>query len=161
MGRQPAVAQRSLKVTTQAQSPQRVSAGREAAIDLAPELLEVLREINAKLDRLLAARAPAAPLSRDDRAFLARLLPAAAGVLGSEPFHAAELCEHDAAALRLVCAGLSARRLGRLLRRAADIPIAGYVVKRRGVEAGAVLWQIFAAGNEKVSAPHVTSAARA
>jgi hypothetical protein len=117
-----------------------------------------LREINAKLDRLLARDRPAAPLSRDDRALLRRLLPAVAGVLGSEPFHAAELCEHDAPALRLVCAGLTARRLGRLLRRGADTPIAGYVVKRDGVEAGAVLWQIFAAGNEKVSVPHVTSA---
>ncbi len=80
--------------------------------------------------------------------------------MGSEPFHAAELIEHDAAALRLVCAGLSARRLGRLLRRAADIPIAGHVVKRRGVEAGAVLWRIFASVNEKVSVPHAPSADR-
>ena len=107
-------------------------------LDLLRALDAKVTALDAKLDRLLARR-PSAPLSRDDRSRLARLLPAAAGVLGSEPLHASELCEHESAALRLVCAGLSSRRLGQLFRRAADIPIAGYVVKDCGFEAGVQL----------------------
>jgi hypothetical protein len=130
-------------------------------------LVEVLKEL-AGLVRglrqdLAVARNPqvlAPTVSRDDRARLETLLPAMGGVFGSELVNSAEICESDAAALRLVCAGLSARALGRLLRRAAGTPIAGYMVERVGLEAGAVLWRVVQvpefSGNKKVSVPHAS-----
>lgn len=83
-------------------------------------------------------------LNRADRDALARLLPAIAGTLGSDLFTARELIEHSAPALRLVCVGLSARQLGKLLRRAHGQPVGGYVVSSDGLEVGAVLWRVLA-----------------
>jgi len=128
----------------------------------------VLAELRAHTAELRAIRLlleqwshrPVMPssLSRGDRAVLARLLPAIGGVLGSELFASADICESDAPALRLVRAGLTARQLGRLLRRAVGTPIAGYLVERVGAEAGVALWRVVAvaefSGNEKVSVPH-------
>jgi hypothetical protein len=37
---------------------------------------------------------------------------------------------------------MDARRLGKLLRRGADLPIDGYIVHAQGMEAGAVLWEV-------------------
>jgi hypothetical protein len=123
------------------------------ALELLAALLAEVRGLRSDLRR----ERPAPSLTREDRDRLARILPAVAGAVGSELFNSAELCEHDAAAVRLVCAGVSAKQLGRLLRRAVDTPISGYVVRRQGTEAGAVLWQILQVpdfpGNEKVSVP--------
>jgi hypothetical protein len=127
-----------------------------AVRDLAIAVVELRSDLAAQ-----RRRSAASPLSREDQTVLARLLPAAGAVVGSELFSSAELCEHEAAAVKLVCRGLTARQLGRLLRRAVDTPVAGYVVRRAGSEAGAVLWQIFQVpefpGNENVSVPHALS----
>jgi hypothetical protein len=83
-----------------------------------------------------------------------------AATLGSELFTSSELVEHQAPALRVVCVSLSAKAIGRLLRRAArdGTPICGYLVERQGVEAGAVLWRILEVPefpqNGKVSVAH-------
>jgi hypothetical protein len=126
--------------------------------DLLRELVAGQRRIIELLERRDTTRAT--PLSRADRAHLARLLPAIGAVLGSELFNSAEICEHEAPSLRLVCAGLSAKQFGRLLRRAADVAIDGYMVERQGIEAGAVLWRVVQvpefSRNEKVSIPHAT-----
>jgi hypothetical protein len=37
---------------------------------------------------------------------------------------------------------LNVKQLGRLLARAVDIPVSGYMVQRVGSEAGAVLWRV-------------------
>ena len=94
---------------------------------------------------------PGNRLRRADRARLARLLPAIAGALGSEPFTVAELFEH--AAVRLVLDGSSENRsepgrraqVGRLLERAIGLPVDGYVVARVGTELHRRLWTVTAA----------------
>ena len=100
-------------------------------------------------------------VSRADRMVLDRLLPAIGGSIGSELFSSAEIIEHDAVALRLVCAGLPVKQLGRLLRRAADVPVSGYMVQRQGTEAGAVLWRVVQVPEfprfEILSVPHTRS----
>lgn len=108
------------------------------------ETIDLLRQILTEIRGLRADLAPTGrrSLSREDRARLARLLPAIAGTLGSELFLTADVCEHDAAALRLVRANLNAKQLGRLLRRAVNTPIDGYLVLHEGTEAGAVLWRV-------------------
>jgi hypothetical protein len=138
-----------------------------AAADL--ETLTVLRELVAEVRGLrqdMRERAASAvpgeyrtqsTLSREDRARLARLLPAIAGALGSEPFLARDLFEHAAPAVRLVRRGLTPRRIGRLFRRAAGEAVAGYLVEAVDVELGAVLWRVVQVAefpeNEKVSVP--------
>jgi hypothetical protein len=128
------------------------------------EIRDEIRGLRADLGKAITDRLSVSSLSRADRGRLATLLPAIGGVFGSEEFHSADICEHDAAALRLVCAGLTARQLGRLLRRAAGTPIGGYLVERHGVEAGAVRWRVVHVpeflGNDKVSVPHATSRGR-
>ena len=61
---------------------------------------------------------------------------------GPELVSSSEICEHESAGLRLVCAGLNVKQMGRLLARAADIAASGYMVQRVGTEAGAVLWRV-------------------
>jgi hypothetical protein len=102
------------------------------------DILDELRLIRQAIER----PRPESSLSRTDRETLTRLLPAIGGAVGSELFSSAEICEHDAAGLRLVCAGLTVKQLGRLLARAADQPISGYMVLRESKEAGAVLWRV-------------------
>jgi hypothetical protein len=93
----------------------------------------------AVLERLQAQ--PARPqLSRADRQRLGRVLPAVAGVLGSEWFLSREVVQSGNPALRLVTHGLTPKSLGRLLRRATDQPVGGFVVRRAATERGAVLW---------------------
>jgi hypothetical protein len=84
-------------------------------------------------------------LRREDRATLERILPALAGALGSECFLAAEAVASNNPALVLVLAGMNARRLGRLLRRADGLEVCGYVARASGTEAGAILWSVLAA----------------
>jgi hypothetical protein len=104
----------------------------------------LLRELVAEVRGLRSdlTRRPVPSLSREDRARLSRLLPAIGATLGSELFNSAELHEHGSPALRLVRAGLNAKQLGRLLRRAANTPIDGYMVLHEGTEAGAALWRV-------------------
>ena len=70
------------------------------------------------------------------------MLPALGGVFGSDLFLTRDVLESEAAAVHVVRRGLNAQQVGRLLRRAADTPIAGYLVTRQGTEASAVLWRI-------------------
>jgi hypothetical protein len=115
---------------------------RTAPIDQTALLLDIvarLKRIEAAIERLGQQHKP---LSRADRQTLARILPAVAGVFGSEPFLASEVEEHESPGLQLVRAGMTARSIGRLLRRAVGIPIDGYVVERLSSEAGAVLWSV-------------------
>jgi hypothetical protein len=113
-------------------------------------LLELLREIRDELralrGELATGRSPSSALNRSDRARLARLLPAIAGVLGSEPFACRDLVDADAApALQLVTAGLEARALGCLFGRAAGQGIDGYVIDRAGNELHRRLWSVLRA----------------
>jgi hypothetical protein len=165
------IPKRYLEARPNAQSASTVRAGacpedqatppQAIVVDLLLELVEQVKGLRADL----AQHRPPSSLSREDRVLLARLLPAIGGALGSELFTSADVCEHASAALRLVRAGMNAKQLGRLLRRAADTPVAGYLVKRQGSEAGAALWQISQVpefpGNEKVSVPHAPSNGRA
>ena len=70
--------------------------------------------------------------------------PAAAwaGAVGSKEMFSFEILESRAPGLQLVTAGLTARTLGRLLRRATGVPIANYVVQRDGIESRAILWRV-------------------
>jgi hypothetical protein len=102
---------------------------------------DVLQELHA-IRLLLERQQPECSLNRTDRATLARLLPAIGGAMGSKIFSSAEVCEHTAPAVRLVCEGLSVRRLGKLFARAADSPVSGYMVQRQGTGAGAVLRRV-------------------
>lgn len=81
-------------------------------------------------------------LRREDRAALERILPGIAGALGSDLFLAIEAVAFDNPALVLVLGAMDARRLGKLRRRGADLPIDGYIVHAQGMEAGAVLWEV-------------------
>jgi hypothetical protein len=104
-------------------------------------LRELIAEVRGLREDMRAGRVGPS-LSRADRLLLAKMLPAIGGVFGSELFNSAEVCEHDAAALRLVCRGLTVKQFGRLLRRGAGTPINGYAIEREGTEAGAVLWRV-------------------
>ena len=79
-------------------------------------------------------------LTRADRAVLARLLPAVAGALGSEPFASRDLCTTPAT--RVVLRDLNVRQIGRLLARAEGIPIDGHVLEPAGVEINVRLWRV-------------------
>lgn len=81
-------------------------------------------------------------LSRVDQARLGAILPVVAATVGSAPFLVRELLGLESAGLRLVLAGLSAKALGKLLRRGEGVPVAGLVVEQVGVEAGAMLWKV-------------------
>jgi len=110
-------------------------------------LLEVLRELVAEVkglrQDLAQRRAPTPTLSRTDRERLSRLLPAIAGVYGSDSFACRDLVDDEAApALRLVTAGLDARSLGSLLARAIVHVVDGYVVERAGDELHVNLWRV-------------------
>ena len=100
-------------------------------------MLEELRLIRHVLERDQPSR-----LTRTDRETLARLLPAIGGVYGSDTFLAAEIATHRAPAIRVARGTLTARQVGRLLKRAEGTAVDGYVVTRLGAEDGAVLWQV-------------------
>jgi hypothetical protein len=81
-------------------------------------------------------------LSRADRDILARLLPAIGGAFGSELFLAADVIESDSPAVRPVRGKLTAKSLGKLLKRSAGVPVAGYLITAEGTEAGSLLWRV-------------------
>ena len=107
-------------------------------LDLLRQLVEGQRQIIALLER---QHRPSSVLTRQDQDKLGKLLPVIAGLRGSELFLTSELVESSAPAVRLVCQG-TARELGKLLRRAAGIPVGGYLVERVAREAGATLWRV-------------------
>jgi hypothetical protein len=73
---------------------------------------------------------PTTTLSRADREWLVRILPAIVGSLGSETFTSEEALE--ICSVKLVAKGFTTRKLGRLLARAAGKPIDGYLVEDLG-----------------------------
>lgn len=101
----------------------------------------VLAELRA-IRQLLERQQRPSSLTRADRTALARLLPAVGGVFGSDLFMVRELFESTAAAVRLVLEGCNPKQVGRLLRRAEGVPIAGLMVQRDGSELHAALWRI-------------------
>lgn len=115
------------------------------------ELATAVARIEAQLGTLrrdlAVRRSGAAPLNRADRARLARMLPAIAGVYGSDAFAARDLLDAEApAALRLVTRGLDARWIGSLLARGAGQVIDGYIIERAGDELHVRLWRVFRSG---------------
>ena len=105
-------------------------------------LLEAVLEELHVIHGLLEARGQAPALSRADRELLGRVLPAVAGVKGSEWFTTNELLASDAPAVRLVLCGLGAKKVGRLFSRGVGQVIDGYTVDRGGEEAHRVQWRI-------------------
>jgi hypothetical protein len=110
------------------------------------ELITEVRGLRLALER---QRRPVATLSRDDRAVLSRLVPAIAGALGSEPFTSRDLPDASPG-LRLVLRGLSPKQIGRLLSRAAGVPIDGWLVERCGTEINVTLWRVLASVNNRL-----------
>jgi hypothetical protein len=82
-------------------------------------------------------------LRREDREALGRILPVLGATFGGDLFLASECITHHAPGLRLVLAGMNARRLGRLLRGGAGVAVDGYMVSASGTEAGAVIWCVY------------------
>jgi hypothetical protein len=115
-----------------------------ASSELADALSAVVAELAALRALIDAVEHRLSPSTqrREDRAALERTLPAIAGALGSDLFLAIEAVTSDNPALVLVLGAMDARRLGKLLRRGADLPIDGYIVHAQGMEAGAVLWEV-------------------
>jgi hypothetical protein len=106
-------------------------------------LRELLAEVRA-MRQAVEQRGLPSSLSRADRQLLARLLPAVIGAIGSAEFVASELLEHEARGLQIVCAGMTARKLGKLLARAKGTPIDGDLVQQAEgpLEVGAILWRV-------------------
>jgi hypothetical protein len=105
----------------------------------------VLLELRAIRSALERQQRPVSALNRADHATLARLLPAAGGVFGSEPFLTRDLFESDSAALTLVLRGLNVRQVGRLFGRGEGQAIDAYTIQRVGEELHAILWRILKA----------------
>jgi hypothetical protein len=117
----------------------------ERIVDLLRELVAGQHAIVAELRALRTAtplRRPS-PLTRRDRARLERLLPAVAGVKGSEKFTVDDVITLPA--VRVVVGRLTARHVGRLLRRAVGVAIDGLTVERTDEkELNRVLWRVVA-----------------
>jgi hypothetical protein len=103
-------------------------------------LLAELRAIRALLER--RDRGHPQSLSREDVDLLRRILPATAGVRGSERLTSWDLVEDDAPAIRLAVGQMTAKQIGKLFARAAGIAVDGFMVRRVGVECHATAWQI-------------------
>src|SRR5262245_51817859 len=72
----------------------------------------VERELAAVAQRLAHVERNRAPLAPTDASALSRVLPAAAGSLGSAPFTVRELFERDDPALRVALAGRNRHQVG-------------------------------------------------
>jgi hypothetical protein len=112
---------------------------------------DLLRAIDAKLDRLLAAvegrRDPARPLRHQDQVAMAEILPVlAAHFDGSfacwELIDAAGAQDATGANLRLVLGGRTAQRLGKLFSRCADQDIGGFRLRRTSRDGNGTRWQV-------------------
>jgi hypothetical protein len=112
-------------------------------IDALAAVFAELADLRTRMDAVEARTAPT-PLCRKDWDALARILPVLGATFGAEFFLAREAVEHHAPGLRLVLEDMTARRLGRLLRRADGVEVCGYVARASGMEAGAVLWSVLA-----------------
>jgi hypothetical protein len=113
--------------------------GPDPALELLRELVAGQRQIIELLER---QGRPPKSLSREDRALLARLLPAIGGVMASELFVTRELFEHEAPALRVALGGLTVRKVGRLFQRGEGQLVEGYRIQREGDELHVALWRV-------------------
>ena len=111
-----------------------------------PALLDAVRRIVR--EELRAALQPApARLGDADRELLEALLPATFDAADGALFNVGELYRHArlplAADLRAALAPIGgAQRLGKLLRRAIGVPVAGFIVERVGEDRGSALWKV-------------------
>jgi hypothetical protein len=111
--------------------------------DPVDDLRALLDSLTSRVEAI-EQRLNASPLRRADREALSRILPVLGATFGANMFLAAECITHDAAALRLVLAGLGTRSLGKLFGRANGHPVGGYVVRFEGAkEEGAKLWAVY------------------
>jgi hypothetical protein len=103
------------------------------------ELLRDILRLVARIERRLAGRRPS--LARADFELLRVLVPAWGGRLGSRATTTSRILADPV--LGAVCAGVSARKLGKVLAKAADtrLEVAGIRVRRLRVRHGAVVWQ--------------------
>jgi hypothetical protein len=104
-------------------------------------LRDVLAEIRGLREDMRAARPS---LNLDDRAALARILPAVAGAYGETAFTSRDLFDDPSPAVHFVVKGLSAKSIGKLLARAEGTPIAGLMVVRDGRAINVTQWRIVA-----------------
>jgi hypothetical protein len=102
-------------------------------------LRELIGEVRA-LRQSVERQGQASSISRTDLHRLATLLPAIYTVKGDEPFTAHEL--REIGALRGLTKTLSAKSIGRLLRRAEQRTIEDLAVERLGMECNAILWRL-------------------
>lgn len=110
--------------------------------------LEALeREVADLRSRVLVLENRRAVSSVDVEALTA-ILPALAGARGSEWFTIGELRASDADGVRLVLAGWSSRRLGKLFARAAGLTVDGFVLEHAGKSHSAALWRVLAVVGE-------------
>ncbi len=108
-----------------------------------PTLAAILSELRLIRQAIEAQqRQPASTLHGTDRATMARLLPVLAATFGPEMWRASEVLTHKSVDLQIVTEDLSAKALGRLCKRAANIPIAGFYISAEAAEHGATLWAV-------------------
>jgi hypothetical protein len=110
-----------------------------ATLTPAPTIDDVLAELRA-IRQLLESRKRPAPLTRADRARLARLLPVLGAAFGSEPFASRDVLDDPGA--RVVLRGCSNKAIGKLLARGAGVSIDGFLIERAGVHVGLALWRV-------------------
>lgn len=104
-------------------------------------LRELLSEIRGMRADLRGGKASS--LTRNDRVILERLLPAIGLLFPEEElFTAREVRKHPAPGLGILLDGMDTRSIGRLLTRAAGVPIAGNTVDCSGRESNVVLYRV-------------------
>ena len=135
-------------VLTSAVTVRRLAHAGAVADPVQQAILAELKAIRALLEQ--HARRPAPSLSRHDRAVLARVLPAIAGARGSEPFAFTSRDLRAAPALHVALRGFSVKQIGRLLARAENIPIDGWIVQRCGTEINVTLWRVVASVSHRL-----------
>ena len=110
------------------------------------ELLAAFRLIVR--DELRAVTLPrrGSQLTADDRSTLIAALPIIAAALGSEPWTTNDLFTLGAQRPPLARAlgALSPKQFGKLLARAADVPIGSYMVERVGDRRDGGIWRVLA-----------------
>jgi len=129
--------------------------GRPERSQTAPGPEARLASLEARVRALEQARQSApSPLRRADRDLLSRVLPAIAGLVGSDSFTSRDLAASSA--LRLVLGDRSVKTIGRLLSRGADLAIDGFMVQRAGAELRVTLWRLVAVVSDGEKPPRAT-----
>jgi hypothetical protein len=130
-------------------------------VDALDERLDRIERMQRQILQLLERRErPASVLTRADVAVLRRLLPAVVGALGSLPFASRDLVSDESPGIKLVLQGCSVKTIGRLLSRAAGIPIDNWIVERCGAELQVTLWRVLGVSVSHHEKPPPTSGHR-